>query len=236
MRSGCRRSVKSSHAKSHRIQRPQKMHIELIDFLRCPRPHAFTWLVARTAQIRERDVVGGMLGCPECRARYPLVAGVLDLRSRPTPVAALPFAEPEDETITRLAALLAVADAPSGALMVLAGEHAAAARVMSRMFDGVQLLAVNPSVDLESGGGVSIVLTEGEVPLRDGVARGVALDLTHSAPDLVEGAARAVAPGGRLVAPASAPLPAGVRELARDELEWVAERLSEPVVVPLRRG
>lgn len=212
------------------------MHIELIDVIRCPRPHAFTWLVAQTAQIRQRDVVSGILGCPECQARYPLVEGVLDLRADATPVAALPLEDPEQETITRLAALLAIADAPSGALIVLVGERAAAAPVLSEMFDECRILAVNPVAALESGGGVSIVRTVGEVPLRDGAARAVALDATHAAPEQLEGAARALTSGGRLVAPAAASLPDGVRELARDELEWVAERLPDPVVVPLRRG
>jgi hypothetical protein len=39
-----------------------------------------------------------------------------------------------------------------------------------------------------------------------------------------------------LVAPAHAPLPAGVRELARDEREWVAVKESAASApVPLRR-
>ncbi len=211
------------------------MHIELIDVLRCPRPHAFTWLVAQTAQIRARDVVSGILGCPECQARYPIAAGVLDLRAHAVPVATPQFAKPEQETIMRLAALLAMADVTSGALIVLAGEHAASAPALSKMFDGFQLLAVNPTVELESGGAVSIVRTEGEVPLRDDVARAVALDSAHAAPELMEGAARTLTSGGRLVAPAAASLPGSVRELARDALEWVAERLTDPGVVPLRR-
>ena len=45
--------------------------------------------------------------------------------------------------------------------------------------------------------------------------------------------------GGRLVAPAGAPLPEGVRELARDDAVWVGEREalpSAPVTLHVRRG
>jgi hypothetical protein len=55
---------------------------------------------------------------------------------------------------------------------------------------------------------------------------------------LLRGAVAALRPAGRLVAPLSVPLPDGLRELARDERHWVAERVpsaasSEPV--PLLR-
>ncbi|MDE3054540.1 MAG: hypothetical protein KGJ70_11690, partial [Gemmatimonadota bacterium] len=44
-------------------------------------------------------------------------------------------------------------------------------------------------------------------------------------------------PGGRLVAPARLPVPAGVTELARDEAVWVAERdAGAGGLVPLARG
>jgi uncharacterized protein YbaR (Trm112 family) len=50
--------------------------VELIDALRCPRPHADTWLVAAAAETRDRCVVRGALGCPTCRAEYPITGGV----------------------------------------------------------------------------------------------------------------------------------------------------------------
>jgi hypothetical protein len=43
---------------------------------------------------------------------------------------------------------------------------------------------------------------------------------------------RATRATGRVVAPASTPLPDGVREIARDDTDWVGERepLASPVV------
>ena len=48
---------------------------------------------------------------------------------------------------------------------------------------------------------------------------------------------RVLRPDGRLVAPAAIPVPAGIRELARDEREWVgaAEGDAATAPVPLRR-
>lgn len=50
-------------------------------------------------------------------------------------------------------------------------------------------------------------------------------------------AVRAVQQGGRMIAPADVPVPDDVRELARDEDEWVGEvRVAASGLVPLRRG
>ena len=46
----------------------------------------------------------------------------------------------------------------------------------------------------------------------------------------------ALATRGRLVAPATAPVPIAIRELARDATEWVGEREATPVTVPLARA
>jgi hypothetical protein len=48
---------------------------------------------------------------------------------------------------------------------------------------------------------------------------------------------RAVRPGGRVLAPASTPRPEGVRELARDDDEWVGVAELPSSLIPLaRRG
>jgi hypothetical protein len=62
------------------------------------------------------------------------------------------------------------------------------------------------------------------VPLAAGVLRAAWLDEATSDPSLLAGVARALRPGGRLVAPAATGVPAGIRELARDAREWVGAR------------
>jgi hypothetical protein len=74
----------------------------------------------------------------------------------------------------------------------------------------------------------------GEVmPLGAAVARGIAVDASHATPEALAAAATALAAGGRLLAPAAAPLPDAVTELARDDRWWVAEKAAPVPVVTL---
>jgi len=85
--------------------------------------------------------------------------------------------------------------------------------------------------------GLSGVRCDAELPLATGAARSIALDTSD--PQRVRSAARATKIGGRVVAPASAQVPDGVRELARDERVWVGAREampSVPIALHVRRG
>ena len=90
--------------------------------------------------------------------------------------------------------------------------------------------------------GLSIIRTTGALPLAAGSTRGIAIDVgdlhgDHTA--RVESAVRATRARGRVVGPATLPLPAEVRELARDEAVWVGERetpASPLVTLHVRRG
>ena len=56
------------------------MFIELVDALRCPRTHEESWLVLAASRIEARHIQEGALGCPVCRAEYPIRDGIVDLR------------------------------------------------------------------------------------------------------------------------------------------------------------
>ena len=90
------------------------------------------------------------------------------------------------------------------------------------------------------GAGVSgITSAPGTLPLAAGSARAIALHGAAS-PALLEASLEALAPGGRLLAPAALPLPSDVSELARDERHWLAERQrtgggASSGIVPLAR-
>ncbi|MBW7935561.1 MAG: hypothetical protein H3C62_18525, partial [Gemmatimonadaceae bacterium] len=60
------------------------------------------------------------------------------------------------------------------------------------------------------------------------------LALSRITPARAADAVRVLRPSGRLVAPIDTPLPAGVRELARDDRHWVAEKVGD--VIPLARA
>jgi hypothetical protein len=98
------------------------------------------------------------------------------------------------------------------------------------------LVVVDPPEGTEGEPGISVIRCDGELPLADGAARGMAIDA--GAPARVASAVRATRARGRLVFPAGVALPAGVHELARDASVVVAEReaaTSPPVTLHVRR-
>jgi uncharacterized protein YbaR (Trm112 family) len=178
------------------------VYVELIDALRCPRPHGDSWLVAAALETRDRCVVRGALGCPVCRAEYPVAGGVArfggpaaDAGEADVRGAGAAGGEggvgdgPGDEAV-RLAALLGLTSA--GGIVAVGGGWDAVVDALLQVAD-VRVLVVDP--------------------------------------------AHPYAPREPVGAVAAAPLPAGVRELARDARHWVAERDAPAgVVVPLRRA
>jgi uncharacterized protein YbaR (Trm112 family) len=214
------------------------MFIELIDTLRCPTPHEESWLVLAADRMAARHVLDGTLGCPVCGAEYPIRDGVVDFRrTAAAPAARARAGDPEQAM--RLAAFLGLDDALGFA--VLMGDWGAHALELRGMVE-CPLILVDPPADVEAAPGLSILRTDGPLPLAAGAARGIALDdgATGEPPaERIASAVRATRVKGRVVGRVSLPLPAGVRELARDESEWVGER--EPAASPLvtlhvRRG
>lgn len=212
------------------------MFIELVDALRCPHDHAESWLVLAADRMDGRDVVEGVLGCPVCRAEFPIARGVADLRVAPPSTEGesgdAAAAAPVADAGLRLAALLNLTDAQGFALLVGATtRHAAALGAVA----DTHLLLVNPV----AGAGAlaaSVLLADGALPLAAASARGIALD-DAAGPSMLAGAVRALRPGGRLVAPVALAVPAGVIELARDAAVWVGEReAGASGLVSLARG
>ncbi|HEX8726265.1 MAG TPA: hypothetical protein VF737_12835 [Gemmatimonadaceae bacterium] len=216
------------------------MFIELVDVLRCPRDHEDSWLVLGADRIVERHVTSGVLGCPVCRAQYRIENGVADLRLRPggAPRHRAPAAEPGDpaavEEAMRLAAFLNLTD--GGGLAVLVGGWTRHANGVGALTDA-PLLLVNPVAQAEIGHGASGLLADDVLPLAPASVRGIALDAGAGAAFVVR-AVRAVRPRGRVLAPASVPVPEGVTELARDAAVWVAERNADagPLIGLARAG
>jgi hypothetical protein len=209
-----------------------------VDSLRCVRPHEDSWLIARADELEARHIVQGELGCPICEARYAIRDGVADFSDGASARASSgPPAQDAQALALRAAALLGLTD--PGGMVVLAGDWSAGADAMLEFVQGVQLLALDPAPALRSGGALSLALISGVLPLAAASARGIALDAAHATPSLLAGAARALVPGGRLIAPASTLVPESLQELARDDEHWVAAAprtsISAPVPIALRR-
>jgi len=211
---------------------PEPVFIPLVDVLRCPNAHDDTWLVASIDRAEARDIVEGTLGCPACLAEYPIREGVVRFSDG---VARPPLRAAREEDAIRLAAALDLTDARMTA--VLQGEWGALAPLI-RGLSPAQLLLVNPPEGIASGDGVSIVLA-GAAPIARGAATAAAFD-AGAGPAMIASLVGALRGGGRMVGPASQPVPSGLIELARDDGLWVAQleprdAVSAPVV-PTRRA
>jgi hypothetical protein len=168
-----------------------------------------------------RHIVEGRLGCPVCEAIYPIAGGAVLFAPPSTP---RQTADPDD--VLRTAALLDLAD--PGGVVVLVGPWSAYARPLVDVVDA-HLLVIDPTGATE---GVSAIHAGGAIPLAAGSIRAAATDAPV-------GLVPALRPGGRLLAPVTASVPAGVRELARDDRHWVGEATagsSGPVSLGRRRS
>lgn len=210
------------------------MFLELVDTLRCLEPHAETWLVATVDRREGRSIVDGRLGCPECRAEYPVRGGVADFTRGAAiahPAARVP---PDEASVMRAAALLDLRS--EGGVILLGGRWAGLAPALASTF-GVRALVVNAAGTHRIDDAVSALLVAGSFPLAVGSLRGVMLDADTSAPPMVASARDALRAGGRLVVPVRVAIPDGASELARDAESWVAERATVPSrPVPLTRA
>jgi uncharacterized protein YbaR (Trm112 family) len=214
------------------------MFIELVDTLRCPKPHEESWLVLSALVIEARHVREGTLGCPVCMAEYPIRDGVADFRAGDgSGLAARSPASLGDALVEAdyLAAMMNLAD-PKG-FAVLVGRWCERAAALLEAGECPPLMLVDPPDGVTMQPGLSGVRCDAELPLAVGAARAVAVDTADAM--RVRSAARATRVDGRIVAPAGASLPDGVRELARDERVWVGAREtmpSAPIALHVRRG
>ncbi|HVZ48564.1 MAG TPA: hypothetical protein VG916_07255 [Gemmatimonadaceae bacterium] len=209
------------------------MLLALTDLLRCTNDHAESPLVARADVVEARRLVAGVLGCPVCRAERTVAGGVVHWAASAPAAATPPDPRPDttSDALMRVAALLGLAAAPSP--YVLGGDAGLAAAGLVGLTDATLVLLDPP--DDRAAALATVIRGAPRVPFGPRSIRGITLDVAWAAdPSRIASAVTALAARGRLVAPAAAPVPAGVREVARDAAQWVAER--EADVVPLQRS
>ncbi len=211
------------------------MHLLLTDRLTCPRCGPAFGLILRADLMDGRQVVEGVLGCPNCRDQFPVHGGFGDLRAPPRRdpgpgLAGLPDPRPEDaEEADRLHALLGVAQGPG--TLGLVGSPARHAEALAARIEGIHVMAVDADLgDRPESPGVSRLLAGPGLPVYDRTLRGVAVDARLGAGWIGE-AARAVARLGRVVVVRAGPDARGLLEAAGLEVLAAAE----DVVVAARR-
>lgn len=219
------------------------MYSELVDQLRCLNVHAESWLVAAADVTDDRHIVRGVLGCPACRAQYPIEDGIGDFTGGTRlPLALEPPAAAtaaDDALVMKLAAMLDLTDA-SG-YVVLCGSWGRLAHSLRELVP-VQVVVVNGPPDVSMGGGVSGIVTADRIPLAGGSARGVAVDDGFGLADdaaraaFVRSAVAATRADGRVVGLAVDPPLEGVEPVAADELHRVGTRTGGQPVLKLVRA
>jgi len=204
------------------------MFIELIDALRCPADHEPSSLVAALDQVENREVVGGMLGCPVCRSEFAIREGQLYLATSAMPSPPTRALSPAEDGM-RLAASLDLRQ--ESGFAILRGSWCALAAAVVEIAP-THLVLLDPPFNTPAGIGRSIVHAGGAVPFAPATANAAAIDDALHAFAL----ATVVKVGGRVVGPLDLPPPPTVRELVRDERWWVGEREPATAPIPLRRA
>ncbi len=205
------------------------MQRDLLDSLRCPGLHEESWLVAIVHEASGTELTAAELACPVCGAEYLVTDGVARFTAAAVPA--------DDRSLTgeallRLAALLGVSE--SHQPIALVGRYAASGASLAAFVAAPQLL-VNSGGSTSAVGASRIVVGD-RLPLGVDTVAAVAIDDANASESMLESAARALRLHGRLVAPASAVVPPTMREIARDEHEWVAETTARASgLVELRR-
>ncbi|HIF24119.1 MAG TPA: hypothetical protein EYQ27_19980, partial [Gemmatimonadetes bacterium] len=142
------------------------MHILLTDRLTCPRCGPEFGLILLSHRMEERRVLEGSLGCSNCRERFPIRAGVADLRPPPRgDLAGSKHLEPPTSpSPLEVAALLGVTEA-------------AHAEAVAGLVPGVEVVAIARGLESEEGEteGVSRFVAGSRLPLQSRSLRGVAL-------------------------------------------------------------
>jgi hypothetical protein len=206
------------------------MRLELTERLRCPSTHPPTPLVVVAREKRDRDLREGYAGCPVCRLEARITAGHLQFEG----VASAPALAPTGATpeLERVIALLGLSE-PGGAVL-LTGRYAALAESLAALTEAA-VVVMHAGTPRASDQVSAVLGALGSVPFTDGTFRGAALDDTTPVA-IAADAVRTVALRGRVLAAAALPMPTGLKQLARDDREWVAARELTEAVVALRRG
>ena len=175
------------------------MHILVTDRLACPRCGPDFGLILLADDLQSRRVLRGALACSNCRSQYPVEGGFVDLRPTPSDrtKAQAMIASEDPEAALKVAALLGVEEGPG--LLGLVGPSAGHALRLSRMIEGIEVLAVHPELRADpEQDGVSRLAVGTSLPLLTGSLRGVVLEGASGTALLAE-AVRVLGPGSRLV-------------------------------------
>ena len=157
-------------------------------------------MIVLADRLEDRRVMGGRLGCANCRGSYPVAGGVADLGHPSVPaLEAVPTTSDAAERAYRTAALLGVQGGNAPVLvMEPAGEVAAAVAELVPEVHVLGLSIEEPAPEPPGQRVLSRVRAGSRLPIRSRSLRGVAA-LGIKLEPLLDDIHRVMLPGGRLV-------------------------------------
>lgn len=202
------------------------MRLDLAERLRCPNSHAPTQLIVVAQESDGRELIKGFAGCPVCHLEARIIAGAVRFPGFEEPSARVSTPHPAAHAVERLRAQLGLAE--EGGSVLLMGRYAAFGMALAGAMEIGVVTMMAPRA--------TVRLFEPVVPFTDHTFRAVAMDMAVD-PAMAADAVRTVVPGGRVLGANPLPMPAMVKETARDQVEWVGEREAGPGgVVTIRRA
>ncbi|KPJ96441.1 MAG: hypothetical protein AMS18_00875 [Gemmatimonas sp. SG8_17] len=176
------------------------MFIELAEFLRCPADHAPAYCVITPAEMEDRGVLSGVVGCPICEAEYPITDGVVRFgadpllgrgsRSDDLTVEEMPSAH----SIWNLLAL-----GSPGGYVILLGSPARLVEALAAEMDGIHYIGVNAPPEVQGSAELSLLTATASIPLRSDICRGVVVGREYAEQPWLGEGARVTLEGGRMV-------------------------------------
>lgn len=197
------------------------MFIELVEYLRCPATHDETYVVLVLEESVGRDVKRGSVGCPVCRAEYPIVDGIVEFNGDESRDATVHIGDAVAEP-TVVQALLGLAS--PGGYVVLVGSATRLARPLAEELPGVHFVGVNPPPDVESSPLMSPLRASRLIPMRTATVRGVVVGTEHARSPWLEQGVRVLLNGQRLVVQLEVDDVPGMERLATGQGLWVGEK------------
>jgi hypothetical protein len=197
------------------------MFIEIAELIRCPKAHEENFCVITPDHIEDRRIIDGVVGCPVCKAEYPIHQSVVDFGG----VSTVRDHDSAPNMNVGAAMVQALLDLSSpGGCVALVGSAARVAGALARQLEGVHYIGINVPGGVEASRDVSLLHTPGIIPLRSASMRGVVLGADYADGLWIQEAERILLRGRRLVAFGDIEGPEGTIELAREGGIFVGEK------------
>jgi uncharacterized protein YbaR (Trm112 family) len=176
------------------------MFIELAELLRCPAEHEPAYCVITPAEMKDRRVLSGVVGCPVCEEEYPIAHGVV--RFGPDPLLGQ-GSRSDDLTVEEMPSARSIwsllALGSPGGYVVLVGSPARLAEALADEMDGIHYIGVNVPPEVRSSAELSLLTATASIPLRSDICRGVVIGREYAEQPWLSEGARVALKSSRLV-------------------------------------